>query len=270
LRTIKRGIEEARRERDARTARAELLKDALQRHQDDLLAVLDEALANVGGLPVETQPSSAEGAESMLVELPGSKIGYGKGKGWAVTLNAEATPQWELLREHVKRDAIWGAVDRWKKALIADLEARIALRQQGAQLLVQKTKYKVAVGKDTTRKKPFLFGGAVDFVYRQALNQALGIGQGEGLEGCLETNPSGIIEERSGTVVAYVPNSPEECRKRIIEALEALFRSSEAKKAQDAHRAVEEALAKARRSLKELLMLKLVPGQCRVCRRLGM
>ena len=128
----------------------------------------------------------------------------------------------------------------------------------------------MAEGKDTTRKKPFLFGGAVDFVYRQALNQALGIGQGESLEGCLETNPSGIIEERSGTIVAYAPNSPEECRKRIIEALEALFRSSETKKAKEAHRAVEETLAKAKRSLQEMSMLKLIPGQCRLCRRLGM
>jgi hypothetical protein len=270
LRTVKRGIEEARLERDARTARAELLKDALKRHQDDLLAILEEALANVGGLPVEMQSSNAEGAESMQVELPWSKIGYDKSKGWAVTLDAEATPQWELLREHVKRDAIWGAVDRWKKALIADLEARIAMRQKAAQLLVEKTKYKVVDDKDTTRKKPFLFGGAVDFVYRQALNRALGIGHGESLEGCLEANPSGIIEERSGTIVAYVPGSQEECRKKIIEALEVLCRSAETEKAHQAHRVVEETLTKAKRSLRELSMLKLVPGQCRVCRRLGM
>ena len=44
-RTVKRGIEEARRKQDARVARAELIKDALRKHQDSLLEELDKILA---------------------------------------------------------------------------------------------------------------------------------------------------------------------------------------------------------------------------------
>jgi hypothetical protein len=39
-RTVKKGIEEARRERDARVARIELLKDAMSKHHETLLGRL--------------------------------------------------------------------------------------------------------------------------------------------------------------------------------------------------------------------------------------
>ena len=42
IRTIKKGIEDARRERDAQLARSELLRGALRNHQDHMLALINE------------------------------------------------------------------------------------------------------------------------------------------------------------------------------------------------------------------------------------
>ena len=47
LRTIRRGIEEARRGRDAQTARIDLLKRALLNHQEHLLNKLEELLSTL-------------------------------------------------------------------------------------------------------------------------------------------------------------------------------------------------------------------------------
>jgi len=41
-RTVKKGIEEARRERNAAIAQVELVKEALRDHKDQLLAVIDD------------------------------------------------------------------------------------------------------------------------------------------------------------------------------------------------------------------------------------
>ena len=47
LRTVRRGIEEARHKLDVKVARAELLKEALRKHQDSLFKELDEIIHRI-------------------------------------------------------------------------------------------------------------------------------------------------------------------------------------------------------------------------------
>lgn len=52
VRTIKKGIEDARRERDITFARAELLKEALRKHNSDLMSLLEQLMIVLQPLPM--------------------------------------------------------------------------------------------------------------------------------------------------------------------------------------------------------------------------
>ena len=68
LRIVKKGIEDARRERDAQLARSELLRDASRRHQDQMLAAINDILGAVQPPPIDLPVPP--------VLLPGAKAEY--------------------------------------------------------------------------------------------------------------------------------------------------------------------------------------------------
>jgi hypothetical protein len=70
-------------------------------------------------------------------------------------------------------------------------------------------------------------------------------------------------------LLAYAPDAAAECKTNIIRVLR-LPEISQDKDLADTYRIMEEAASRAKRSAQELLLLGLVPGRCRICRRLGM
>ncbi len=109
-RTVKRGIEEARRKQDARGARADLIKEALRKHQDSLLEELDEIL---DGLTLPTKEFViipwSRGGDPIL---PGSetdvsaRIAASGSEGGAVR---------RLRKAHLKNDRLWKVLGQWQK-----------------------------------------------------------------------------------------------------------------------------------------------------------
>ncbi len=95
--------------------------------------------------------------------------------------------------------------------------------------------------------------------------------------------PSGInLEERlvadpdrqevrygPGTIFAENVNDAEKCMADILDAFESLQSVSEIKKLQQTYENLKTSTYKARRATEEISLLRLVPGRCRVCRRLG-
>ncbi len=268
VRTVKKGIEDARRERDVRGGRADLVKEALRRHQARLLSIIEEIRLAVKAGPPDLRVPWGEKDGTKVIELAAARVVCTLDKLLVVTLNVEGGTEWELLQEHLKGDPLWSSLSRWKSALVADVAARIALRRRAANLLEKKTGLKID---ERTRNGPFLFTNCLVTLYELALNRALGIPYSRDLQKDMQIYaPNGEVILGAGTGLAKAPGAEVKCRDNILRASKALLASPELDDIAQTYRDLEEATTKAERAAEEVALLGLVPGSCRVCRRLGM
>jgi hypothetical protein len=85
----------------------------------------------------------------------------------------------------------------------------------------------------------------------------------------VNTNNGDVILGR-GSILAVAPATEQATRQHLLDVLKDLGRSPEAKAVVDTHHAFEQITTKARRVVEDARLLGLVPGQCDICRRLGM
>lgn len=270
VRTIKRGIEEAKREQVSSVARAELLKEALHNHHETLLSLINEMLLALK-LPPANQPIPWESAFSPgLIKIDGGTAKYEYlfdlevTSITLITLDVEDKIEWELIREHLKRDPFLEALNQWKKALASHLTARMITKRKLATLLKEKTGY--AVVKDATNGS-FIYSHSIDFLFGQMLMAMTRLAGIEDLKRSISADRgSGDIRFGSGTILAHAPEAEQACRESIIGVLDELLKSHDVL---ETYRVCEELTAKARRAADEICMMGLLSGQCRICRRLG-
>jgi hypothetical protein len=100
----------------------------IQVHREKLLKVLD-VLANVEPLPLHDRDLATWWSRPEVSDWPVSK-----GRVWRerdgslrVELNAESKREWRYLRQHLAGSQPWQAVEECKKALAADMAARLTL-----------------------------------------------------------------------------------------------------------------------------------------------
>jgi len=268
VKTVKRGIERAHRERDATAARAELLKEALQKHQNQLLDVIDNVLSALVVPGPDLALNRQRDGSLAPIQLSRATISYDPQKGLVLKLHDENTAQWELLKEHLRHDRLWRMVDRWKEAMIAHIQARTDLKRKTAYTLENTTGYRLV---KTPVDPPFLYeDNAVNLLYETALKRALGVQDDVNLEEdiIVDTN-SGQVRYHIGLILAEAPGEEEQCKTKILNAFSTIQEAGEIVKVASTHRSLVEPTAKARRAVEEISLLGLVPGYCRVCRRLG-
>ncbi len=271
VRTIKKGIEEARLERDTHMARADLIKEALRSHNESLLKLIRETLSAVK-LPSSNQtiPWKDEGIPGSI-RINGVNVqceNWPESKVTSIILDTEDKIEWGLLEEHLKPERSWRLLDQWKKALAAHLEARIATKRKLANLLKEKTEYQLV---DLPNSGSFLYSSSVDFLFQKMTQRLLQLADTSDLENNIITDvEKGDVKYGDSTILAHAPGKEEECRQHILEALDELPLSNEAKSVIDTYLVAEDLTVKVRRIVEEISLLGLVPGQCRVCRRLGM
>jgi len=269
-RTVKKGIEEARRERDASLARADLLKEALRAHNQRLLDMTRKilpalvSLSSSQPIPWKVEPAS------ISITIPGSTAQcetWPNPKVLGITLDVETETEWELFHEHIKRDPLWEALNRWKKSLASYIEAGIAMKQKMANLLKAETGYRTM---DTPADPPFLDSDSIETLFRPMIEKLVRPGAILRLDDNIVTRPDkGKVKYAPGGTLAYAPGEEEECRTGIITALSKLGKSLEAARVRETFRTTETMAIKARRAAEDTCLLGLVPGRCRVCRRLG-
>ena len=268
VKTVKRGIEHARRERDAAAARTELLKEALHKHQNQLLGIIDNVLAALVMLGPDLALSRERDGSLVPIRLPGAIVSYDKYVGLVLELSDEDTAQWGLLREHLRHDRLWGKIDRWKEKMIAHLKARLALKHKAEFLLYMRTGYKLV---ETPITPPFLYSNSANLFYKAALNRALGVPNDTNMEEQIIADAdSGEVRYGIGLILAEAPGAVEKCKASILNAYIELLEAGEVQLVAGTYEDLEQSTAGARRSVEEISLLGLVPGQCRVCRRLGM
>jgi len=270
VRTVKKGIEQARREREAVIARTELLKEALRKHQDGLLATLEEILSNLSVPPVDSAVPGWETSSFTTIEAAKAEVGGAEVVSDDVPLGAERRAEWVLLQEHLKRDPLWRVLDQRQKALADHFDAKIAFQRKTVALLEEKTTYKV-VDDSGAVTPPFVYIYTTGRLFFEvAIRRVLGIPDRTNPEENIVTDTTtGEVKHGIGTILAKAPGKEEKCRRDLLAALKELPQSAEAVRVANTYKVLEESTAKARKAVEEILLLGLVPGQCRICRRLG-
>lgn len=268
IRTVRKGIEEARLERDSRAARADLMKEALRRHNESLLDIIGKVMSVLVPPPASQRVPGGGGSGSLPIN--GGKVKYElwpEPRVLSVTLDVEAGPEWELLWEHIRRDRLRDRLTQWKGALASHLQARMVLRRRLESLLRQKTGYEFA---EKSSSGALLDTDGLGFLLEKLLDRiSEPVTAGDFETVIVADSHRGEVTYGRGLALAYAPGKEEECRGAIIAAVAELLRSDEWRSILETFRRIKESAAKARQAAEEIRLLGLLPGRCRICSRLG-
>ena len=269
IKAVKRGIEWALRERDSSAARTGLIKEALHKHQNQLLGVIHNVLVALVMPAPDLALDRRRDGSLMPVQLSGATISYNCEKGLVLELDDEKITQWELLKEHLRRDPIWKMIELWKEAMIAHIGARTGLKLEIQQLLKSEAGYKLV---ETTTVPPFMYlNETVSLLYRSAIDKALQVVDVVNLqEYVIADTTTGQVRYRNSLILAEAPGEEEKYRKDILDIYAKLEKLEAIDKVANTYNSLVESTAKARRAVEEISLLGYIPGNCRVCRRLGM
>ena len=269
VRTIKKGIEEARRERDATLARADLLKEALHRHNKELLNLLEQLAILLQPLPASQAIPWRKFDEGSLALL-GVKAQYetwNDARVWNISLDIEPDARWQLLLEHLKQDPLPKALSLWRKTLSSHIEARINVKQKLAELLETKTGYQL---EDELAGDRCIVASAVDHLFHYLLmDLPRPVNVARLVNNIAADSNTGQVKYGAGTTLALARGEEEDCKNNIIDALKELSRTEEIDTLIETCETHKTSIDKASKAVEEIRMMGLVPGQCRICRRLG-
>lgn len=201
----------------------------------------------------------------------GATVTNETGKGWTVALAVQSKLEWGLLQEHLKGDPMWASLNAWRRAFEAYVEARVNLETKCALLLMKNTGYKLVEQSFDQSVLPCLYSYPIlDVFYQVVLDKTLGVERETRFEDTVMVDKeSGRVRYGVGMVLAEAPGEEEECKANILVSLKEVLESAEAAKVKKTDADLVEATVKAKRAVEEVLLLELVTGECRVCRRLG-
>jgi uncharacterized protein (DUF2267 family) len=271
-RTVRRGLEEARRKQDGRVARTELLKEALRKHQDSLLEELEKILS---ALTIPTEDYVVlpwhRGGDFILAEAEtlAEKWQAGNVSEPVAATRNEGVAVRRLLKEHLKNDRLWKVLAQWKKGYDAHLAARLVLQRKTVAVIQDKTGCNLVDRNDVPR--PFIYSYTTgDLFFRATLRQAFATQKGMDLESDIAANTASGDVRYGSLVLAEAPGNEERIKSNLLDAFRELKGSSEAVSVVDTNKALEEAAMRVRQVVEQIKLLGLIPGQCEICRRLGM
>jgi len=272
LRTVRRGIDEARRERDVRAARIDLLKQAVLKHQESLLYKLGEILSALTVPPHDWEVLSLyETGESILSEndLDTEDILEDEFSKDLKDSDVNVDMVKDMLRQHLRNDKLWKILARREQIYTSHRLARIALQRKVANLLEEETGYNLEAGGDVS--PPFLYSCTTgDLFYRMTLGRVFGDCKNDAWTDEIVVDTSvGCVKYRN-SILAEVPGAADKCRENLLNAFRKMQILPEVTRVINTHRELEESTLKAKQAIEEIRLLGLVPGVCKVCRRLGM
>jgi hypothetical protein len=243
----------------------------LRKHQDSLLAVLKNLLGATVVPPTTLELPKRFSPEGKPIILPGAQITYNDQKGLFLSLTDEDTINWQLLREHLKGERLWGKVEKWKKAILGHVKARIALRLKARALLESGTDYKAIDVINDTISENYLYSAAVELFYRMAMEEALQIPNIEVFDRDLIVIAEPYIKYTKGDKpLAHYANSPEQFRSSIISSYDRLIKYTKVSRIKEDYENLCDITKKTKDYIEEIILLGIIPGHCRVCQRLGL
>jgi hypothetical protein len=268
LRTIVAGLREASAERHLVNAEAEMLRNALFKHQNKLTDVLNN-ISYMLVLPVSI-PELHEDENNMLQPVPitGALLEMNAAQELILKIHDEDKLEWELLQAHLKSDDLWKYLKRWREAVIDYYQACWQFKKS---IKVQLKEETGLVFKEHNNKTvEYLTPATIELFYEVAMRKLLGIKDSTNLEESILAEDNGRVIH-NGNELARCRKTAE-CRDKILSVFKSLtntIANPQAGKVKNTHTALSEIAKKARRQVDELLSLGMITGKCRVCTRLG-
>jgi hypothetical protein len=157
---------------------------------------------------------------------------------------------------------------RWQKAYAAHLVARTDLQRKTVTVIHEKTRYKLVDKKDI--QPPFIYSYTTgDLFFRKVLGHAFGGHNSVDVENDIAANTASGDVRYHSLVLAEAPDNEEKVKVKLLDAFKELKESSEAVSVVDTYRRLKEAAMRVRQVVEQIKLLGLIPGQCEICRRLG-
>jgi len=265
VRTVKKGLEEARRIRNANLAQVELVKDALKRHYDDLLRVADEVVTSMVLPQPELNINWSREYTTQPLSISKARVDYeGDGKG-TVILSVEDTPSWTLFCEHLKRHRLMKDLSTWKRIVVDHLGKRDALQRKLLTVLENETG--LNIGSEGIMGIEYL---ATHDLYRMVIRKVLGFPEGKYSEEDIKVGKAGEVIIAGNLLARTVEGKEEQYKSSILTVLEKLLRSQEAGETASTYETLVNITNRVKSTAQEISLLGLVPGRCRICKQLGL
>jgi len=274
VRTARKGIEEARRDRDARTARVELFKRALLKHQESLLKKLDEIFSSLELPSLDWAPLGWDkDFESVLRERHPNvarvlQLEDNETKNLKAS-HVDVDMAEDMLRQHLRGEKLWKLLARRQGVYASHEEARIALQCEVARILEEETGYQLRAREQGT--PPFLYSYTVGgLFFGLILRQAFGEDVSDAWRDEIVADSGEKCVKYRGMILARAPRAESKCRKHLLNAFDKMEMLPEVARVVETYEELQELNIKAKQAIEEIRALGLVPGVCNVCRRLGM
>ena len=270
VRTVVKGIDEAIRGREAGAARIQLIKDKIGEHQTALVVVLDGIVSMLELPPYNLEIHRESNGHVAPIPLSGALVKPDTENELVLVVHEEDSLKWELLKEHLKGDKLWRMINRWRSPFLEHIKTRVALLDAAQRLLEKETGLKLIKRANEVPDKGGLFPVAVKVFYELAICKALGVKNETNLKERLIGTPDGYVRSGpGGTEYAYAPGFQDECKEKILVALNKLHKSREKGKVISSYIEAEEITEETRIIAEEISLMRWLPGRCRVCKRMG-
>lgn len=254
-RTIVKGLEEASKNRRLASVEAEMLRSALFKHQDQLTGILKNMAEMLAMPPYNLELREEKEGILAPIPLPGALLKQVSKEQMILEIHDENRLEWELLKEHLKQDELWDLIRQWRKALIDHVWARWQFKQAVKSNLVNNTDLRSPKYTDGKQYENLLRELVVLF-YDVTTQKILGI--------LNKTDVRSVIDRK---LASY--NDTAETGDKIVLIFASLPNSLEAYRIKSTYEELAGITKLVRRQVDEILLLGMVTGKCRVCRRLG-
>jgi len=270
VRTVRKRIDQVRKELENRTVRRELMKEALLNHNKQLL----QFVTNIGNALVvpgyELYIPNEKNRFKFGIQLGGALAVFDSQQSLSIRLNSEDDLGWRLIMEHLRDDPVVLSITDWKKAMVVHLNARIAFKDKAKELIQLKTGLKVIDKSGDELKEPGISFFTVDLYYEVIIKTPLGVPDSTNLEeNILYTLDGYILHGKAGSKLAFAPENGQVVCDRMKKAVGNLYECDEIKKVQSTYYVATEKTESLREGFEELALIGLLPGVCRVCKRIG-
>jgi len=276
LRAVKKGIEDARRERDAQAARVDLLKQAALRHQERLLQRLEDIMSTLT-LPaydwailswVQSGASILNEADIDLANTIKNENGD-ELKVPGVSADVAEDMVDEMLKQHLRGDKLWTLIARRERAYASHRSARVDLQCRVVRLLEARTG--CALDERGDAQPPSVCSyTAGELCYRFALGHSFGELTSDSWHDEITVDSSGAHVVHRSNILAHAPGKAAEIRENLVSAFREAQLTREVTRVKNTYEELAAATLGSKRAIEEIKQLGLVPGRCDICRRLGM
>lgn len=270
VRTVSKRIDQARKERENRVVRRELMKEALLSHNREL----SRFIAGIrGALVVPGYDLFIPDYENRIksgIQLSGAIAMFDSQQNLAIHLNSEDDLRWKLVEEHLRDDQVVVSMLDWKKIMETHLNARVVFKEKVRDSLELRTGLKVVDKSGGELREPGISFFTVDLFNEVVIKPALDIPDSTNLgDNILLTADGYILHGKAGSKLAFAPeNGPAVCD-GMKTVLNDLYQCDEIKKVRSTYLVVTDQTKNLKEGFEELALVGLLPGTCRVCKRIS-